>query len=47
MLMLHKLDCVDVDVCRAVVAAVLGDANKVKFTPPSAKEIYCFNFWRD
>ena len=24
---------VDVDVCRAVAAAVLGDANKVKFTP--------------
>ena len=29
---------VDVDVCRAVAAAVLGDANKVKFTPLSAKE---------
>jgi len=28
----------DVDVCRAVAAAVLGDANKVKFTPLSAKE---------
>ena len=28
---------VDVDVCRAVAAAVLGDANKVKFTPVSAK----------
>ena len=29
---------VDVDVCRAVAAAVLGDSNKVKFTPLSAKE---------
>jgi len=29
---------VDVDVCRAVAAAALGDANKVKFTPLSAKE---------
>jgi len=29
---------VDVDVCRAVAAAVLGDASKVKFTPLSAKE---------
>lgn len=29
---------VDVDVCRAVAAAVLGDANKVKFTPLNAKE---------
>ena len=29
---------VDVDVGRAVAAAVLGDANKVKFTPLSAKE---------
>ena len=29
---------VDVDVCRAVAAAVLGDARKVKFTPLSAKE---------
>ena len=29
---------VDVDVCRAVAAATLGDANKVKFTPLSAKE---------
>ncbi|MCH7912659.1 MAG: transporter substrate-binding domain-containing protein, partial [Deltaproteobacteria bacterium] len=28
----------DVDVCRAVAAAVLGDASKVKFTPMSAKE---------
>ena len=28
----------DVDVCRAVAAAVLGDANKVKFTPLTAKE---------
>ena len=29
---------VDVDVCRAVAAAVLGDAGKVKFPPLSAKE---------
>jgi general L-amino acid transport system substrate-binding protein len=29
---------VDVDVCRAVAAAVLGDASKVKYTPLSAKE---------
>ena len=29
---------IDVDVCRAVAAAVLGDSNKVKFTPLSAKE---------
>lgn len=28
----------DVDTCRAVAAAVLGDATKVKFTPLSAKE---------
>jgi general L-amino acid transport system substrate-binding protein len=28
----------DVDVCRAVAAAVLGDANKVKFVPLSAKD---------
>lgn len=28
----------DVDTCRAVAAAVLGDASKVKFTPLSAKE---------
>ena len=28
----------DVDVCRAVAAAVLGDAKKVKFTPLTAKE---------
>jgi general L-amino acid transport system substrate-binding protein len=28
----------DVDVCRAVAAAVFGDANKVKYTPLSAKE---------
>lgn len=28
----------DVDVCRAVAAATLGDASKVKFTPLSAKE---------
>ncbi len=29
---------VDVDVCRAVAAAVFGDATKVKYTPLSAKE---------
>jgi len=29
---------VDVDVCRAVAAAVLGDSGKVKYTPLSAKE---------
>ena len=29
---------IDVDICRAVAAAVLGDASKVKFTPLSAKE---------
>ena len=28
----------DVDVCRAVAAAVLGDAKKVKYTPLTAKE---------
>ncbi|CAG0906655.1 unnamed protein product [Cyprideis torosa] len=28
----------DVDMCRAVAAAVLGDANKVKFKPLTAKE---------
>ncbi len=28
----------DVDVCRAVAAAVFGDASKVKFTPLTAKE---------
>ena len=29
---------IDVDVCRAVAAAVLGDANKVRFSPLTAKE---------
>lgn len=29
---------IDVDVCRAVAAAVLGDANKVRFVPLTAKE---------
>ncbi len=29
---------IDVDVCRAVAAAVFGNANKVKYTPLSAKE---------
>ncbi len=29
---------IDVDVCRAIAAAVFGDATKVKYTPLSAKE---------
>ena len=29
---------IDVDLCRAVAAAIFGNANKVKFTPTSAKE---------
>ncbi|MEG3618022.1 amino acid ABC transporter substrate-binding protein [Magnetovibrio sp. PR-2] len=29
---------IDVDTCRAVAAAVLGDANKIKFIPLTAKE---------
>jgi general L-amino acid transport system substrate-binding protein len=29
---------IDVDVCRAVAAAIFGNANKVKYTPLSAKE---------
>ncbi|MEL6748324.1 MAG: amino acid ABC transporter substrate-binding protein, partial [Pseudomonadota bacterium] len=29
---------IDVDLCKAVAAAVFGDASKVKFTPLSAKE---------
>ena len=29
---------IDVDVCRAIAAAVLGDATKVKYTPLSAKD---------
>ncbi len=29
---------IDVDVCRAIAAAIFGDAGKVKFTPLSAKE---------
>jgi general L-amino acid transport system substrate-binding protein len=29
---------IDVDVCRAIAAAVFGDASKVKFTPLTAKE---------
>jgi general L-amino acid transport system substrate-binding protein len=28
----------DVDICRAVAAAIFGDADKVKYTPTSAKE---------
>lgn len=33
-----KWQGIDVDFCRAVAAAALGDANKVKFVPLSAKE---------
>nr|WP_113865399.1 amino acid ABC transporter substrate-binding protein [Brenneria salicis]NMN93178.1 amino acid ABC transporter substrate-binding protein (PAAT family) [Brenneria salicis ATCC 15712 = DSM 30166]RBP65260.1 amino acid ABC transporter substrate-binding protein (PAAT family) [Brenneria salicis ATCC 15712 = DSM 30166]RLM31752.1 amino acid ABC transporter substrate-binding protein [Brenneria salicis ATCC 15712 = DSM 30166] len=33
-----KFSGIDVDVCRGVAAAVFGDANKVKFTPLTAKE---------
>ena len=29
---------IDVDFCKAVAAAIFGDAGKVKFTPLSAKE---------
>ena len=29
---------IDVDVCRAVAAAIFGDSSKVKFTPLTAKE---------
>ena len=29
---------IDVDVCRAVAAAVFGDADRVRYTPLSAKE---------
>jgi len=29
---------IDVDVCRAIAAAIFGDANKVKYSPLSAKE---------
>jgi len=29
---------IDVDTCRAIAAAVLGDADKIKFTPLNAKE---------
>jgi general L-amino acid transport system substrate-binding protein len=34
----NKWSGLDSDFCRAVAAAVLGDANKVKFTPLTAKE---------
>lgn len=34
----NKWTGVDVDVCRAIAAAVLGSADKVKFTPLTAKE---------
>ena len=34
----NKWSGLDVDVCRAVAAAVLGSADKVKFTPLTAKE---------
>jgi general L-amino acid transport system substrate-binding protein len=33
-----KFTGIDVDVCRAVAAAVFGDASKVKYTPLTAKE---------
>ncbi len=33
-----KWSGIDVDVCRAVAAAVLGDASKVRYTPLTAKE---------
>ncbi|NKI76203.1 amino acid ABC transporter substrate-binding protein [Dickeya sp. CFBP 2040] len=33
-----KYSGIDVDVCRGVAAAIFGDANKVKFTPLTAKE---------
>lgn len=33
-----KMTGIDVDVCRAVAAAVLGNADKVKYTPLTAKE---------
>ena len=33
-----KWSGIDVDMCRAVAAAVLGDANKVKYQPLSAKD---------
>ena len=29
---------IDVDVCRAIAAAVVGDADKVRYTPLTAKE---------
>jgi len=35
---INKWSGLDVDVCRAVAAAVLGSADKVKFTPLTAKE---------
>ncbi|QDX32079.1 amino acid ABC transporter substrate-binding protein [Dickeya poaceiphila] len=33
-----KYSGIDVDICRGVAAAIFGDANKVKFTPLTAKE---------
>lgn len=33
-----KYTGIDVDVCRGIAAAVFGDANKVKYTPLTAKE---------
>ena len=37
---------VDVDLCRAVAAATLGDSGKVKFFPLSAKrKIYSTYIW--
>ncbi|MGK9559414.1 transporter substrate-binding domain-containing protein, partial [Salmonella enterica subsp. enterica] len=33
-----KFTGIDVDVCRAIAAAVFGDSEKVKYTPLTAKE---------
>ena len=33
-----KFSGIDVDVCRAIAAAVFADSTKVKFTPLTAKE---------
>ena len=33
---------IDVDVCRAMAAAIFGDPEKVKYTPLSAKERFIF-----
>ena len=37
---------IDVDVCRAVAAAVFGDASKVEYVPTTTKkQIYCSSVW--